>query len=531
MVMSLEMLNYIAKIVAISANSVENQYSSVLQRIKNKQMHTMNGNRHKNPNVKSHLKIAQINKGNSNFTTKLTNILSLIDKEKPDILMVSEANMEEDHPCVRNHLKGYNVEIKLLGEMKVARMIVLIKADITYERIREYENNTNAMITLKIKNSARNSIFLVCVYRQWKLLHTKDDLSNLPINQLKRFELILGVISQLVNEGREILLIGDINIDLWPPNNPGHRKDIKALHELYTSVINQLGLCQQNFKPTRYQSNASPSLLDHVFCSHPQKINSVETKLSIIADHCLVKCQYHARTLRQRPQFKRVRDHKLLNSQILMEHVGMNARLQSIFQFSDPDYIAETLIAEVNRILEDISPSRVIQCNKSYEPWKTRETVEVEKTVEHQLEKAIDTGRIEEWRYFLTMRNHAHKLLEFAKRSFYIERFTMAGNIWREFRQFQGEHENNSPLKIVCEGKEVSSPKKLSNMFNDYFIRKIEDIQLRFNNNDNDQLKILAKVIKRPESTLEIESVSVNEMYEAITRMKTSNSCGFDQIS
>ena len=79
-VMSLEMLNYIAKIVAISANSVENQYSSVLQRIKNKQMHTMNGNRHKNPNVKSHLKIAKNNKGNSNFTTKLTNILSLIDK-------------------------------------------------------------------------------------------------------------------------------------------------------------------------------------------------------------------------------------------------------------------------------------------------------------------------------------------------------------------------------------------------------------------------------------------------------------------
>ena len=68
-------------------------------------------------------------------------------------------------------------------------------------------------------------------------------------------------------------------------------------------------------------------------------------------------------------------------------------------------------------------------------------------------------------------------------------------------------------------------------MFNDYFIRKIEDIQLKFNNNDNDQLKILAKVIKRPDSTLEMESISVKEMYEAITRMKSSNSCGLDQIS
>ena len=130
---------------------VENQYSSILQKNKNKLMHAMNGNRYVKSNVKSHLKIAQINKGNSNFRTKLNNILSLIEKEKPDILVVSEANMEENDPCIRNHLKGYNIEMKLLGELKEARMIVLIKSDITYEQIKNHENDKNAMITLKVK--------------------------------------------------------------------------------------------------------------------------------------------------------------------------------------------------------------------------------------------------------------------------------------------------------------------------------------------------------------------------------------------
>ena len=81
-IMILDMLNFIAKIVNISATIVENQYSSILQKNKNKLMHAMNRNIYTKSNVKSHLKIAQINKGNSNLTTKLNNIISLVKKSQ-----------------------------------------------------------------------------------------------------------------------------------------------------------------------------------------------------------------------------------------------------------------------------------------------------------------------------------------------------------------------------------------------------------------------------------------------------------------
>ena len=527
----LDMLNFTATIIKISASVIENQYAKILQKNRNKTMHAMIGNKFTKVKTKSHLKIAQINKGNSKFETKLNNILSLIENEKPDILAISEANMEEDAPSIRNHLKNYNVEMKFLGTSKVSRLVVLIKSDITYERLKIYENNTNAIITLKIKNTSRGFMNLVCIYRQWKLIHVDDSSSNLPSQQLSRLETIMEIIARVISEGRETVIIGDINIDLWPPNNPGQRQDIKGLHELYTSVMNRLGMCQQNFKPTRYQSNANPSLLDHAFSSHPQKINSVTTKLSIIADHCLVTFQYHSRTLRQRPQFKRIRDHSMINSEILMEQIGLNSRLQNIFASSDPDYIAETLIAEMNRILEDVSPSKVVQCKKSYEPWKTHEATEIERKVEEQLEHAIQSSDLDEWRLFRSLRNQAHKFLEFTKKTYFIQRFSTAKNVWREFRQFQGEDNNKSPTKIVKDGREIASPKKLCEEFNDFFIRKIELIQSKFNKDDNDQMKILEKVINRPETTLEIDSITVDEMYKAIQRMKTSTSCGFDQLS
>ena len=527
----LDIVNYGAALVIISMNTIESQHSQVLQRCHNKRMHALNGNRFAKPKIKSHFKIAHINKGNSNFPTKLNNILNLIEDDRPDILMISEANMESNEPSVKNHLKGYNIEKKLLGNQNVARMIVMVKSDITYERLYGFENDINSMMTLKIKNSNKKYIYLVCVYRQWKLLHIDDPSSNLPAKQLARLELILETINKIIKDGKETLLIGDLNIDLWPANNPGQRKDIKALFELYQSVINQLGLCQLNYKPTRFQSNANPSLLDHMFASHPQMINSVETKLSIIADHCVIKCQYHSSTLRQRPQFKRVRNHKLLNSDVLMEHIARNERLQRIFEETDPDFIAETLIAEMNRILEDISPSRLIQCRRNYEPWKTKDTEDVSNTVRSQLEVAVRSSNIEEWRYFRILRNQACKYLEFAKRTFYIDRFSKAGNIWREFRQFQGEEDTSAPVKIISNGKDVTSPRKLCTMFNEYFIDKIEKIQEKFDDKDDQQMNILQRLIKKPESTLEVNQITVNEMYEPIVRMKSSTSCGFDQLS
>ena len=166
------------KTAAISKESTTKNYASSKQSENNKIMHSANGNRA--AKIRSHLKIQQINKGHSNFSTKLNNILSLIEKEKPDILTISEANIEVDHPSLMNNLSGYNAELKILGNAKQARLLVLVKSGITYERVEKFENDINAMITLKIKTSSRGSLYLVCVYRQWKLLHTDDQLSNLP---------------------------------------------------------------------------------------------------------------------------------------------------------------------------------------------------------------------------------------------------------------------------------------------------------------------------------------------------------------
>ena len=99
----------------------------------------------------------------------------------------------------------------------------------------------------------------------------------------------------------------------------------------------------------------------------------------------------------------------------------------------------------------------------------------------------------------------------------FVEHFKNPRHIWRKFRTYKGETEGCSPVKIVHNAEEVTSPKKLSNIFNEHFVNKQDTIRNRFENNDR--------------ITLEIDFVTVNEVYEAVHGLKTSNSCGFNQLS
>ena len=117
------------------------------------------------------------------------------------------------------------------------------------------------------------------------------------------------------------------------------------------------------------------------------------------------------------------------------------------------------------------------------------------------------------------------------KASYYIERFLKIGNIWQELNLLKGNDDNTSPTKIIHENKEISSPKKMAEMFNQFFVKKIKDIQEKFNPNDDDQIPLLERLIRRPNTKLEVNFITINEVYDAITWLRTSNSCGYDQMS
>ena len=196
-------------------------------------------------------------------------------------------------------------------------------------------------MVFKIKISKGQNVNILCCYRQCNLLdNLKTSTSHTLPEQISGLNNIIEVIKDLRASDQQLLLIGDLNIDLLEVNDPLSRYNIRKLTRIYKSVIDDTGLCQLNFKPTRFRARSNPSLLDHYFASHPNRTNSIETKQSIIADHWMVKLNYHYKVLESKPQFRKVRDCHLLNSDSLMTKIDKNSKLGEIFKLGDPDKIA-----------------------------------------------------------------------------------------------------------------------------------------------------------------------------------------------
>ena len=84
------------------------------------------------------------NKGNSLFEKKRDDISITLDRHKPNIFAIHEANFNSQ---VNRGFKNYNLEYKTLNDRCTdARTILLIKQGIQYKRRCEYENENISSI-------------------------------------------------------------------------------------------------------------------------------------------------------------------------------------------------------------------------------------------------------------------------------------------------------------------------------------------------------------------------------------------------
>ena len=59
----------------------------------------------------------QFNKSNSHFQNYITKLNQILDKEKPDILALSEANIyTSEHLKFVNKIEGYSIETNLMSK-------------------------------------------------------------------------------------------------------------------------------------------------------------------------------------------------------------------------------------------------------------------------------------------------------------------------------------------------------------------------------------------------------------------------------
>ena len=89
------------------------------------------------------------------------------------------------------------------------------------------------MTVLKVNIWNNKYIYYVCSSRQWRLIQRDDYNSHNIARQNQWPSEIINVIMHLRLTNHGVILLGDLNIDLWAPNDSGQRADIKTLSKEY----------------------------------------------------------------------------------------------------------------------------------------------------------------------------------------------------------------------------------------------------------------------------------------------------------
>ena len=142
-----------------------------------------------NPNNNKYverLNILQLNTSNANWDTRQLELLTTLVNNDADISIISEANAEVNKPdkmiSRESVFKEYNIEDKLVNNQSRARISVIIKKGIYYNRCEHLESPNNSSIVLKFKESRSKDIYIVGSYREWRHLGGPSATSTLGIN-------------------------------------------------------------------------------------------------------------------------------------------------------------------------------------------------------------------------------------------------------------------------------------------------------------------------------------------------------------
>merc|ERR1712240_1009178 len=235
---------------------------------------------------------------------------------------------------------------------------------------------------------------------QWSLpqiLNIKN--SNSIQNQTDRWEKVLGKWENAIKEKKEVIGLIDDNMDI---NNENYNNNYKivTIRERTTQFLSENNITTHNKDPTFFIKQTPTSCLDHIYSNCLQKLTHITTINNGQSDHAMITAIYHTKAPINNPKIIYTRPKYLLTEHKLNKYLSNNDIIQTGFNYTDPDLIAEIIMKEFNNIIDMIAPQTKRQVRKNYTPYLNKETRK-EKHKLHKLHtKAKHTQEFNHWREY-----------------------------------------------------------------------------------------------------------------------------------
>ena len=399
---------------------------------RNKKIKSKNGNG--TEKVKT-LKVVNWNLGPRLWVNKVDDLNHMIQDYKPDIAIISEANIHSTDDCHRVNINNYDLVNTIdFSEHGFGRLVVLTKTGLRYQVLENKMEKDISTIWLKICRHGKKPLYIVAVYREHRLLHRQGPNLSADFQEHRWMKILQQWIS--TNGTEEMIIAGDLNLDYLRWNSPEQRQ--KWMIEKTKENVETLGFVQMVQGPTRFWNDTAPSLLDQVWANKPNRIHQCRNITRAVADHNLIETIVNMKTdPRQNIEIRKRKWNQLDN--VEFQRRIANENWEDIYSINDVNMAYNFLEERIKKHLNDLIPIMKLQPRGRNSNWISVETRELMIQRDNQREIASRTNSELDWREYRRTRNMVTSKVKTDRKKFLDDLYSKADKDTKELYRITTE--------------------------------------------------------------------------------------------
>ena len=181
-----------------------------------------------------------------------------------------------------------------------------------------------------------------------------------------------------------------------------------------------------------------------------------------------------------------------------------------------------------------MAPIKTFQTTSKYCPWLTEEAKVMIKERNKAQEHLSENKNDQNFEKFKSLRNKVTKKLRNDKLQWQKQKLNSCNNdpgkLWKNILGWLNWCSSGSPSKLYHAGQIVTSPARLANIMNNFFVNKITTIRHGLPPPTDDPLSTLKNIMKDRSTTFSLASVHPDKVKKIILGLKNSKSSGVDNI-
>ena len=481
------------------------------------------------------IKLAHWNAGSAHLHNKMDELEQVVSNLHPHVLGISEANFKRGHSLEDVQIHDYDLILSktlqndILG---VSRVVCYMHQSMVGKVRNDLMSDSFSSIWLEL-GLPRKKKFLVCqLYREWQYMGQTDDSSRSLPEQLARWSIFLEQWSQALASGKEVIVMGDCNLDHFKFTNAGQLQPLvdALIQEIYPHGVQQ---CVQGV--THSWPGRTDSCLDHIYTNRPQKLGQAQVQANGASDHRLIFVNKHAKNIRENIRYVKKRSYKNFKEQDFREAVN-NIKWYDVYACQDVDLAVDLFTSKLTEILDKMAPVKKFQVRTKYAAWVSDNTKEKIKQRDAAQQTAATTQKEEDWAKYRRLRNDLtcvkkkEKLVWQQNHLEACEETSDFGKLWKNILGWLNWSSTSSPTKLSHNGRLVTSPAEMAELQNQYYIDKVKTIRNNMPVQRKDPLSILRERMQGRSKPFSASAVTPDQIDKIICSLKNSKASGVDMV-